>query len=85
MVVQNLGIPNIQFTDHIKFKKKTNQSVDSSVLLRRGDKLLKGGYTETNCEAETKGMAIHRLLHLGIHSIYKHQTQTLFQMPKSVC
>jgi hypothetical protein len=30
----------IQFTDHMKFKKKEDQSVDVSVLLRRGNKIL---------------------------------------------
>jgi hypothetical protein len=31
---QKLRIPKIQFTDHMKFKKE-DQSVDTSVLLRR--------------------------------------------------
>jgi hypothetical protein len=28
-------IPKIQFTDHMKLKKKEDQSVDASVLLRK--------------------------------------------------
>jgi hypothetical protein len=34
-----LGIPKIQFTDHMKLKKKEDQSVDASVLLRKGNKI----------------------------------------------
>ena len=33
-----LGIPKIQFTDHMKLKKKEVQSVDVSVFLRRENK-----------------------------------------------
>jgi hypothetical protein len=45
------------FTDHMKLKKKEDQSVDVSVLLRRGNKILMGGNTETKCGAETEGKA----------------------------
>jgi hypothetical protein len=69
----------------MKFKKKEEQSVDTSILLRRGDKIPMEGVTETKCGAETKGMTIYRLPHLGIHSIYSHQTQTLFWMPTRAC
>jgi hypothetical protein len=37
-----LGMPTVQFTDHVKLKKKEDQSVDASVLLRRGNKILTG-------------------------------------------
>jgi hypothetical protein len=30
----------MQLTDHMKLKKKENQSVDASVLLRRGTKVI---------------------------------------------
>jgi hypothetical protein len=33
----------IQFTDHMKFKKKEVQSVEASVLLRKGNKIITGG------------------------------------------
>ena len=36
------GIPTIQLTDHMKLKKKEDQSMDASVLLRRGNKLITG-------------------------------------------
>jgi hypothetical protein len=40
ILAQMLGIPKIQFTDHMKLKKEENQKVDASVLLRRGNKIL---------------------------------------------
>ena len=48
----------IQFTDHMILKKKEDQSVDVSVLLRKGNKILTGGNTETKCGAETEGKVI---------------------------
>jgi hypothetical protein len=39
-LVQKLRITKIQFTDHIKLKKKEGQNVEASVLLRRGNKIL---------------------------------------------
>jgi hypothetical protein len=65
----------------MKIKEMENQSVDASVLLRRGNKILAGGNMERKCEAETGGKAIQRLPHVGSHPIYRHQTQTLLQMP----
>jgi hypothetical protein len=44
-----------------------------------------GGVTETKCEAETEGMTVQRLPHLGIHLIYNHQTQTLWWIPTRAC
>ena len=41
--------------------KKDDLSVEPSVLLRSRNKIPMGGQTETNCEAETEGNAIHRL------------------------
>ena len=45
-VSQKLRIPKIQFTDHMELKKKEDQSVDTSVLLRKGNKIFIGGKTE---------------------------------------
>jgi hypothetical protein len=39
ILVQKLRIPKIPFTDHMKLKKNEDQSVDASVLLRRGNKI----------------------------------------------
>jgi hypothetical protein len=36
ILAQMLRIAKIQFTDHMKLKKKEDQSVGASVLLRRG-------------------------------------------------
>jgi hypothetical protein len=35
------GIPMIQLTDHMKLKKQEDQRVDASVLLRRGNNIIK--------------------------------------------
>jgi hypothetical protein len=37
----------------MKLKKKEDQSVGASVLLRRGNKILTGGNMEAKCGAET--------------------------------
>ena len=57
----------------MKLKKKEDQSVDSLVLLRGGNKIPMEGVTERKCEAETEGMTTQRLPHLGIHHIYRFQ------------
>jgi hypothetical protein len=41
--------------------------VGTSVLLRRGNKILTGANIETKSGAETEGKAIQRMPHLGIH------------------
>ena len=69
----------------MKLKKKEDQSVDTSLLLRKGIKIPMGGDTETKCGAETEGMIIQRLLHLGMHPIDSQQTQILLWMPTSAC
>ena len=76
ILAQKFRIPKIQFTNHMKLKKE-DQSVDTLILLRRGNKISKEGIRETKCGAETEGKAIQGLSHLGIHSIYSYQTQTL--------
>jgi hypothetical protein len=40
---KKLRIPMIQLTNHMKVKKKEDQSVNASVLLRRGSKIITGG------------------------------------------
>jgi hypothetical protein len=69
----------------MKLKKKEIQSMDTLVLLRRGNKIPIGGDTETKCGAETEGKTIQRLLCLGIHPVYSHKTQTLLWLPTSAC
>jgi hypothetical protein len=69
----------------MKFKKKEDQSVDTSILLRRGTKTPMEGVTETKLGTETEGMTIQKLLHLGIHPINNHQTQKLLKMPPRAC
>jgi hypothetical protein len=49
-----VGVPKIQFEKHMKLNKKEGQSVDTSFLLRRGNKIPMEGVTETKFGAETK-------------------------------
>ena len=67
ILAPKLRIPKIQFTNHMKLKKKDDQSVDTSVLLRRGNKILTGGNMETKCGTETEEMTNQILLYLGIY------------------
>jgi hypothetical protein len=83
--VKKLGMTKIQFADHMKLKKREDQSVDTTVLLRRGNRIPMGGDTEMTCRAETEEKAIQRVPHLGIHPIYSYQTQTLLWMATSAC
>jgi hypothetical protein len=65
----------------MKLTKKEDQSVDTSFILRTGNKIPMEGVTEKNFGAETKGMTIQILPHQGIHPINSHQTQTLLHIP----
>ena len=69
----------IQFAKHKKIKKREDQWVDTSFLL----KIPMKGVTETKFGPKTKGWTIQRLPHPGIHPIISHQTQTLLHMPAS--
>jgi len=82
ILAQKLGMPKLQFMDHMKLKKKKNRSVDASVLLRRGNKILTGRNMKTKCGAEIEGKAIQRLPHMGIDPTCSHQTQSLLRMPR---
>jgi hypothetical protein len=48
----------MQFAKHMKFKKNKYQSVNTSPLLRIGNKTPMEGVTETQFGAETKGWTI---------------------------
>jgi hypothetical protein len=58
ILAQNLGIPNIQFTDHMKLKKKEDQSIGASVLFRKGTKISMRANMDTQYGAETEAKAI---------------------------
>ena len=45
----------------MKLKKKEDQSMDASVLLRMVNKIFTGVNMETKCGAETEGKTIQRL------------------------
>jgi hypothetical protein len=51
----------------MKLKKEEDQSVDTSILLRRENKIPMEGVTDIKCGAKTEEMTIQRLLHLGIY------------------
>ena len=59
--------------------------VDTSFLLRIGNKIPMKGVTETKFGDKMKGWTIQRIPHLGIHPIISHQTQTLLHMPERFC
>jgi hypothetical protein len=65
-MVSKLRIPKIQFANHMKLKKKEDQSVDILILFRRENKISMEGVTETKFRAESEGMTIQKLPHLGI-------------------
>jgi hypothetical protein len=65
---QKLRLLKTQFAKHMKLKKK-DQSVDTSFLLRMGNKIPMEGVTETNFRAETEERTIQRMPHPGIHPI----------------
>ena len=42
VLTKDHGVSTIKLRDHMKFKRKEDQRVDDSVLLRRGNKIIKG-------------------------------------------
>jgi len=68
---------------HMKFKKKEDQNVDASFLLRWENKILSGLNTEIKSEARAEEKVIQTMPHLGIHPICSRQTQSLLLMPRS--
>ena len=72
IVAQKRRILKIQFFKHMRIKKKEVQSVDTSFLLRIGNKIPMEGVTEAKFWAEMKGWTIQRLPHPLIHLIINH-------------
>jgi hypothetical protein len=54
ILAQKLRLPKIQFADHMKLKKKEDQSVDTLILLRCGNTIPMEGVTETSLEQRLK-------------------------------
>ena len=69
---------NIYLLQHSLINMRTKNL--SFFCLRRWNKILMEGVTETNYGAETEGKTTQRLPHLGIHPIFRHQPQTLLWM-----
>jgi hypothetical protein len=84
ILAQKYEIPRIQFAKHMKLRKE-DQSVDTSLLLRMGNKIPMEGVTETKFLADTEGRTILRLDLPEIHPINRHQTQILLHMPARFC
>jgi hypothetical protein len=59
----------------MKLKKKEYQSLDTSFLLRMGNKVAMERITETKFRAKMEEMTIQRLPHPGIYPIYNQQSQ----------
>ena len=57
-LAQKLRITKIHDTKHMKLKKNEDQSVDTFLLLRTGNKTPMEGVTETKFVGETKGWTI---------------------------
>jgi len=68
----------------MKLKKKADQNMDASVLLRRGSKILMGGNSWTKSGVGTEEKDIQKLPHLP-HLICNHQTHSLLLMARSAC
>jgi hypothetical protein len=85
MLAQKLGIPKIQFTKHMKLKKKEDQSVILQSFLEGGTKCPWKELQRQIVEQRLKKITIQRLPHLGIHPINNPQTQTLLWMPSKAC
>ena len=73
--------PKIQFAKHKKIKKRDNQWVDTSFLLRIGNKIPMKGVTETKFGAKMKGWTIQRLLHPGIPDTIAYASKILLKGP----
>jgi hypothetical protein len=58
ILAQKLRLLKIQFAKHTKPKKKEDQRVDTSFLLRMGNKILMEGVTETKFGAEMEEWTI---------------------------
>jgi hypothetical protein len=69
----------------MKLKEKEDQSVDTSFLLKMGNKIPMEGVTETKFRAKMERKTIQRLPNPGIHPIYNHQTQTLLYISARFC
>ena len=75
--------PDTQYTNPFSNSSMGDPTLSTMVSCKNPP--LTGENTETKCGAETEGKPIQRLLHLRIHPIFSHQSQTLMQKPRSSC
>jgi hypothetical protein len=69
----------------MKLKKNEDESVDTLLLLRIGNKTPMEGVTETKIGAEVKGWTIQRLPYPGIHPIISPQMLTPLHTLATFC
>jgi hypothetical protein len=70
----------------LKLKKKEDQSVDTSILLRKGNKIPMEGVTKTKFRAESEGMTISsKTAPPGDQSHKQPPNPVTRQMPTRAC
>jgi hypothetical protein len=70
----------------MKLRKKEDQSVDTSFLLRLGNKIPMKEVTDAKFRVESEGMTFQRLPLLIIHPIHNHHRHLdTRQMPTRTC
>ena len=85
ILAPKLRIPKIQFTDHMKLKRKEDQSVGALVLLRMSNKILMGPNIERQSVEQRLKERPYRYYSTWGSTPYSHQMQTLLGMPRSAC
>jgi hypothetical protein len=75
----------LQNTRKSKRKKTKEDHMDTSFLLRIGNKIPMEGVIDTKFGAKRKGWTMERLPHPRVHPIISHQMQTLLHMPARFC
>jgi hypothetical protein len=68
----------------MKLKKKEDQCLDTSILLRRGSKIPMEGVTETKYGTESEGMIMFTLLNIHVHYICTHTLGESYTL-SSIC
>jgi hypothetical protein len=71
-------------TQENQIKRREDQWVDTSFLIRIGNKIPMKGVIMTKFGAKMKGWTIQRLPHPGIHPIISNETQTLLHNVRKI-
>jgi hypothetical protein len=79
---------NRNFSDHIQYIGMTpswGMGPTTNFKNFNSELFLSKNFRDKKNEVKTEGKASQRLPHLGIHPIYRHKTQSLLLMLRSVC